>query len=63
MSEDIQSDMGATLAKGITGVVGVFGGIAIANISTINAWLQTVSLVVGIAVGVATLVSVLRKKK
>jgi hypothetical protein len=51
----------ATAAKGVVGVVFAVGG-AGASLATVIAWLQFVSLLVGIAVGVATFVSIVRKK-
>lgn len=63
MSEDIQTGAGLTLTKGITGISAAFGGIFASSMPAIEAWLRVASLMVGIAVGVATLVSLVRKKK
>jgi hypothetical protein len=48
--------------KGSTGIVATAGGIIVSH-AAVNEWLQTISLCVGIAVGVATFVSIIHKKK
>ena len=53
--------LGVLIAKGITGTVTPLLGLAISVQSTLAA-LQIVSLSVGIAVGLATLHSILRKR-
>ena len=53
--------LGILLCKGITGTVTPFLGLAISVQSTLAA-LQIVSLSVGIAVGLATLHSILKKR-
>ena len=53
--------LGILVSKGITGTVTPFLGLAISVQSTMAA-LQIVSLSVGIAVGLATLHSILRKR-
>lgn len=53
--------LGILIAKGITGTVTPLLGLAISVQSTLAA-LQIVSLSVGIAVGLATLHSILRKR-
>lgn len=53
-------DMRADLIKGAVGIGGVsLGGIV--SLNTVQAWLQITSLVVGIAVGVASLISIVKK--
>ena len=54
--------MGALICKGIFGTVTPLLGLAISVHSTLEA-LQIISLSVGIAVGVATLHSIVKKKK
>ncbi|HEV2691556.1 MAG TPA: hypothetical protein VG347_01530 [Verrucomicrobiae bacterium] len=49
-------------AKGTAGILATAGGITISH-ATINEWLQTISLMVGIAVGIASLVSIWWKSK
>lgn len=56
------NDMGTTIAKGITGTLTPILAIGISVQSAI-ASLQIISLSVGIAVGLATLHSILKKKK
>ena len=48
--------------KGSAGMLATAGGIAI-NHAEVNAWLQTISLFVGIAVGVATFLSIVIKNR
>ncbi len=54
--------MKETLLKGMVGTGAPLLG-TVASIAQIKEWLQIVSLVVGIAVGVATFVIIVRKKK
>ena len=54
--------LGETICKGITGMTAPFLGLAISVQSTL-ATLQIISLSVGIAVGLATLHSILKGKK
>lgn len=56
------NDFGTTIAKGITGTLTPMLAIGISVQSAI-ASLQIISLSVGIAVGLATLHSILKKKK
>ena len=46
--------------QGTIGILATFGSLAISH-ADINAWLTTISLLVGIAVGTATLISIIRK--
>lgn len=48
--------------KGATGILATGGGIAL-NHAEINSWLQTISLCVGIAVGIATFFSIVLRNK
>lgn len=57
-----KKDMGNELAKGIVGSASPIFAIAISMQSTIAA-LQIVSLAVGIAVGIATFISIVKGKK
>lgn len=49
------------LAKGALGMAGVFGGAGVSFVQALESWLRITSLCVGIAVGVATFVSIMRK--
>lgn len=49
------------LVKGATGVASTAGGIVVSNLAHIEAWLRITSLCVGIAVGILTGVSIIRK--
>jgi len=51
-----------TLAKGTTGILATGGGVAV-SLSGLNEILQCVSLVIGIAVGIASLIAIVRKQK
>lgn len=50
-----------TLAKGTTGILATAGGIVTSH-AVVNEWLQSGSLVVGIAVGLVSLIGILRRK-
>lgn len=54
--------MKADIVKGATGVIATGGGVAI-SLSQVNGVLTTISLVIGIAVGLASLISIARKRK
>lgn len=63
MNDELQTDMGTTVAKGITGVVTPLCGLVVSALPSVEAWLRITSLAIGIAVGVATLISILKKKR
>ena len=52
-----------TIAKGMLGMGATSTGVYVSILPKVEAWLRLISLLVGIAVGVATLVSILRKKR
>jgi len=55
-----------TIMKGILGTVAALGSTGVSFISQLEAWLRIASLVVGISVGITTLISVvvnLRRNK
>jgi fructose-specific phosphotransferase system IIC component len=52
-----------TAAKGVAGLGGAGGGFYVSFLPHVEAWLRLISLLLGIAVAVATLVSILRSKK
>jgi hypothetical protein len=54
--------MKASFVKGTTGILATAGGIGISH-AVVNEWLQTISFLVGIAVGVASFISIVRNKK
>lgn len=58
MSEDTKE----LLVKGIVGVISPMIGAGV-SLTEVEAWLRIASLVVGIGVGVVSLVSIWRKKK
>lgn len=51
------------MTKGIVGCGSTLLGIITSNLDQIEAWLRVSSLCVGIAVGVATFISITRRKK
>ena len=53
----------ATVAKGLLGIAAPTGGFYVSIMPQIEAWLRVTSLVVGVAVGIATLISIIRKLK
>lgn len=53
----------ATFSKGVLGAVGSFGGAAVSFAGMVEAWLRVGSLVIGIAVGLVTLRSLLKGSK
>lgn len=57
-----EDGMKITLAKGSLGVSATIIG-NIVSMSSVKEWLQVVSLLVGIAVGVATFISIVRKRR
>ena len=50
-----------TVSIGSTGFIAVAGGVVTSH-AVVNEWLQTLSLVIGIAIGVVSLVSIIRKR-
>ena len=52
-----------TLKQGALGIVSTAGGTAVSLLAQIEVWLRIASLIVGIAVGIATFVSILKKLK
>jgi hypothetical protein len=52
-----------TTAKGALGLGATGGSFYVSFLPKVEAWLRLISLLLGIAVGVATLVSILRNKK
>lgn len=52
-----------TLAKGLVGTLATSGGVAVSTLGWIEVWLRIISLLVGIAVGIATLISIIRKNR
>ena len=64
MNEDaIEMNTGALICKGIVGTVTPALGLIISNTSEMETWLRITSLIIGIAVGIATLISILKKGK
>lgn len=53
--------MRETISKTLLGVAGPAAGI-VASLTTLESWLRILSLCVGIAVGLASLTSIVRKK-
>jgi F0F1-type ATP synthase assembly protein I len=51
------------VARGIVGAGSSILGLLVSNIETIEAWLRITSLLVGIAVGIATLWQIFRRKR
>lgn len=51
-----------TLLKGIGGTIAALGGAAV-SMASVNEWLQFLSLIVGICVGLLTIRSLTRKRK
>lgn len=51
-----------TTAKGVTGLGSLGGGFYV-SLSHVEAWLRIISLLLGITVAIATLISILRTKK
>lgn len=51
------------LVKGAIGCGSTMLGIITSNLESIEAWLRVTSLLVGIAVGLATFLSILRRRK
>ena len=53
----------AAAGKGLLGISATTTGFYISILPKVEAWLRLISLLVGIAVGVASLVSILRNKR
>jgi len=51
------------LGKGVLGMAAASGGFYASMLPTIEAWLRIISLLVGITVGVATFVSIIKPKQ
>lgn len=51
------------VANGVTGFLASFAGLGVTYIDTIELWLRMVSLVIGILVGLITLINLLRKPR
>lgn len=51
-----------TSLKGAVGMSATTGGMYVSLLSQVEAWLRIISLLVGITVGVATLISIIRNK-
>ncbi len=51
-----------TAAKGAVGIGATSGGVYVSILPKVEAWLRIISLLIGCAVGVASLVSIIRKK-
>jgi hypothetical protein len=63
MKNLINAESAVTFAKGMLGMGATGTGFYVSILPKVEAWLRLISLLVGIAVGVATLVSILRKKR
>ncbi len=60
--EFTETEIGATIGKGLVGVTGTGTGIAVSTLSQVETFLRITSLTIGITIGVATLYSILKKK-
>ena len=49
-----------TLFKGLLGVAGTLGSAAVSMVSNLEQWLRITSLVVGIVVGLVTIISIVK---
>lgn len=56
------NDAIATLKSGTIGIIAVGGGVTVSVVSQFEAWLRIASLVVGLVIGVVTLVRMLKSK-
>jgi hypothetical protein len=56
-----ERETASTVFKGVLGVSSTGGGLA-ASASEIEIWMRIASLAIGIAVGIATFISIVRKK-
>jgi cytochrome c biogenesis protein CcdA len=63
MKEFLKGHYFVTTSKGIFGMSATGGSFYVSTLPEIEAWLRVISLIVGIAVGVGTLVSIIRHKK
>lgn len=60
---NVLADNVAVLKTGLVGGGSTLMGVILSNISEIEAWLRVSSLLVGIAVGIATLWQICRRKR
>lgn len=60
---NVLADNVAVLKTGLVGGGSTLMGVILSNISQIEAWLRVASLIVGIAVGIATLWQICRRKR
>lgn len=63
MRELFDAETVVTTVKGAVGVSATTGGFYVSVLPQVEAWLRVGSLCIGIAVGIATLVSILRNQK
>jgi len=56
-------DVGIAVAQGTGGMAATFGPAIVSMMAQAEAWLRLVSLVVGIAIGVATFISIIRRMR
>lgn len=52
-----------TIKQGVLGLIGTGGGAVISLLEAVEAWLRVASLLVGIAVGLATLYAIIKKQR
>ena len=63
MRNFFDSETLATAAKGAVGVSATSGSLYVSLLPKLEAWLRIISLLIGIAIGIATFVSIVRSKQ
>ena len=62
MKSFFDADTVSTFAKGTVGLSATSGGLYVSFLPKLEAWLRIISLLIGIAIGVATFISIVRNK-
>jgi fructose-specific phosphotransferase system IIC component len=62
MRDFFNAEILATAAKGAVGMSATSGGIYVSILPKVEAWLRIISLLIGIAIGVVTFISIVRAK-
>ena len=63
MKNFFNAETAVTAVKGFLGIGATSTGVYVSILPKVEAWLRLISLLVGIAVGLASLVSILRNKR
>jgi hypothetical protein len=63
MKEFFANHITVTSMKGMLGMTATGSGLYVSTLPEIEAWLRIISLCIGISVGIATFISIVRHKK